>query len=147
MRHIDRVIENARILADKLIEESDDNFAFAKQLVQNAYKHDQSKFQGIEWEYLTNGAEKDDPILKMAIAQHNTTNSHHPEYYNGLKNMPDISLAEMACDLCARGAEFGTDVREWVEEQVPKRYNIHINTTEFKKLRKYINLIIEKPFN
>ena len=146
-RHIERVINNAKVLAETLLEEDDSptTFLFAKQLIQNCYKHDNSKFQGIEWEYLTNGADKDD-LVKMAIDQHNTTNSHHPEYYGGLKEMPDIALAEMACDLCARGSEFGTDVREWVEEIVPKRYNINTHTAQYKILKSFINKILEKPF-
>src|SRR5450755_1045681 len=79
--------------------------------------HDASKFHGIEWEYLHKTGEVPADRLQLAVEHHRRTNEHHPEYWGGIDNMPEIFVAEMVCDWYARSQEFGTDLRVWIRGQ------------------------------
>jgi len=110
LRHIKLVQDAAQILGDRLIEKGKSDIA--KMLIANSFIHDNSKFYGIEWEYLTNDDDVSKDKLEIAISHHVSINPHHPEYWGGVENMPIVFIAEMVCDLYARSIEFGTDLRE-----------------------------------
>ena len=117
-RHIRNVEDNCLLLGEKLI--SNGEIELGHKLIANGFVHDASKFWGIEWEYMAPGqptVEEGAKLkLKMAVQHHSRTNQHHPEYWGGINNMPRLYLAEMACDIKARSEEFGTDLRQWINE-------------------------------
>jgi len=148
-RHIRNVEDNCVILAEKLLEQGE--IDLARNLVANGMVHDSSKFFGIEWDHLSTNqpAEEENSKLKikMAIHHHQKTNPHHIEYWpNGIRGMPDVYLAEMVCDLKARSEEFGTSLRDYVENDGLKRWGISKETDIYKKIDKFITLLCFTPF-
>lgn len=146
--HIKNVQDNATTMAKKLIEQGYVNMG--RELISRAFKHDVSKFRGIEWEDMAPGVEVADGTSKLklrtAVYQHNHTNSHHPEYWDGIHNMPKIAVAEMVCDWKARSEEFGTDLRGWIENSATKRFGFEKNSDVYKLIMSYVDMICEKPF-
>ena len=146
-RHIRNVQQNCELLAERLIEQGD--FDFAKRLLINSMSHDKSKLIGIEWEYL-HGDVKDNPETQekffLAHQQHLANNEHHPEHWGGIEKMPDIYLAEFCCDISARASEFGTDIFDWLNNECLKKYNFTKNSRTYKTIKKYLSLLLEKKF-
>ena len=140
LSHIQNVQRNCYKLGLKLIKSG--QFELGRNLIANGQMHDNSKFKGVEFEELFS----DSNILESAVRHHNSTNPHHPQYWGGIKNMPDVFIAEMACDLTARSQEFGTDVRQWIVSEATVRYSFNMEDEVAKKLNYYIDMLLEKPF-
>ena len=147
-RHIRNVEDNCLILGERLILQG--RIDLGKQLIANGFIHDASKFTGIEFEYLSlqNPTEENNKLkMKLAIQQHNTTNLHHAEAWSGgIKDMPDVYLAELICDVKARSEEFGTSIVEYINTVGIKRWNITEEDDVYKKMMEFINILCEKPF-
>lgn len=143
-RHIDLVRESCKLLGERLIDGGREEFG--RQLIARGYCHDQSKFSGIEWEYLHVGDEVDSNLLKAAIKHHSSTNSHHPEYHFGIENMPEIDVAEMVCDWQARSQEFGNDLRNWVKEVAVEKYNISTSGKQYKWIKNFLDTLLQNSF-
>lgn len=142
LRHIANVRENCFILGRKLILQGNADLGVA--LVGNGLVHDNSKLRGVEFSYLYPGIAK--TKLQLAIQHHNQTNAHHPEYWGGIENMPDIYLCEMVCDWKARSEEFGTSIYDWALDEAPKRFSYKKNSDICKKILYYLSLLCDKPF-
>jgi hypothetical protein len=84
--------------------------------------------------------------LKMAIIHHNQTNEHHPEHWQGIKNMPSVFVAEMVADWKARSEEFGTSLREWIDEAATKRFGFTKEDDIYKEIIKYVDMLCQKSF-
>ena len=141
--HISRVVENAKVIFEY------DSVRF-KDLVEQAYKHDMSKFskeevgpyikithyymckaKGLKAEELSK--EEHDEVLD-AIFHHLKSNEHHPEYYDNnatrersntiidAKSMPDLFIAEMLCDWMAMSQEFNNSIHKFSESVVNKKF-------------------------
>jgi len=149
VRHIQNVQDNCLILGKKLIDRGEIELGVG--LIRNGFMHDLSKFSGVEWDNmtpLTTIEERNEKVkLKIAIQHHSKTNSHHPEYWNGIKNMPDIAILEMVCDWKARSEEFGTSLRDWIEESALKRWEFTKEDFIYKKIIQYVDMLCEKPFS
>jgi hypothetical protein len=117
---------------------------FGRLLIAKGFQHDISKFYGIEWKYLHAGNDIPKQQLDFAIEQHVHTNSHHPEYWGSINNMPEIALAEMVCDWYARSQEFGTSLMSWYIDNAIERYEINESTQN--TITKYINALTENSF-
>lgn len=140
LRHIKNVQSNAILLAERLIEKENKR-ELARQLIINSLQHDISKFQGIEWDYLLSDNIEN---LKLAIDQHNRTNFHHPEHWDGVENMPDVFLAEMVVDWKSRSSELGTDFMKWVKEDAPKKFNYSTSGKVYKKIKYFAELLLDE---
>jgi hypothetical protein len=148
--HIRNVQDNCISLGEKLIELGHVNMG--RELVARSFIHDNSKFHGIEWEYMAPGCEITDGgaklKLKLAISHHQKTNSHHVEYWGGdIRQMPKIALAEFVCDIKARSEEFGTDLRAWIDNSATKRWGFTKDDVVYKQIMEFVNLVCEKPFS
>ena len=147
-RHIRNVEDNCIILGTKLIQSGE--IELGKKLIANGFVHDVSKFYGIEFENISSagqGKEENKLKLKMAIHQHNCTNFHHPEAWSGgIKSMPDVYLCEMCADWKSRSEEFGTSLRDWINEIALRKWEFTKDDEVYKKIMKYIDLLCEKPF-
>jgi len=124
VRHIDLVRGACLLLGKRLIGQG--RVEFGRILIARGFEHDVSKFSSIEWDYLHAGQNVPRDQLDMAIRQHVRTNSHHPEYWGGIENMPEIAVAEMVCDWYARSQEFGTGLREWITSEAVERFQIDV---------------------
>jgi hypothetical protein len=144
VRHIELVREACLILGKRLIRQG--RREFGRILIARGFEHDVSKFYGIEWDYLHAGAEVPKEELELAIRQHVRTNVHHPEYWGGVENMPEIAVAEMVCDWYARGQEFGTGLRAWITEQAIGRYQIDSQGEQYRWIKGFVDLLLENQF-
>ncbi len=144
VRHIEMVRAACLLLGKRLIAEG--RLDFGRILIARGFGHDASKFFGIEWDYLHAGRDVPEDELKLAIRQHTLTNPHHPEYWGGFENMPEISIAEMACDWYARGAEFGTSLRDWIGDVAIPRYNIDTGGEHYRWVQHFVDLLLENHF-
>lgn len=147
-RHIRNVEDNCLILGEKLIGLGE--LDLGKQLIANGYVHDSSKFHGIEFEYMAPGCSAENEgaklKLKLAVHHHNTTNTHHPEYWNGIKNMPRVCIAEMVCDWKSRSEEFGESLRDYINEKATKRWDFNKDDEVYKEIMSFVDLLCDKPF-
>lgn len=144
LKHKNNVLSNCMELAKAIVRQGgEDEERFARQLIQRGYLHDNSKLDGIEWEYLHRGEE----FMHLAHEQHVRTNDHHPEFWvGGINAMPDICIAEMVCDWKARSNEFGTDLRAWIKESALPKYDVSTKGKTYKTIKKYLDLVLEEPF-
>lgn len=141
VRHINLVRDACLLLGKKLIAQERPDLG--RLLIANGFIHDASKFTGIEWDYLHAGTDTDKESLVLAIKQHVTTNPHHPEYWGGFEYMPEIYIAEMACDFYARSQEFGSCLIDWIKNDGEEKYRFSRYGTKYKQLRGFINLLTE----
>lgn len=148
-RHVRNVEDNCLILGEALIIQG--HIELGKKLIANGFVHDSSKFTGIEFEFMSpNQPTKEDEAklkMKLAIHQHNSTQPHHPEYWSsGIKGMPDVYLCEMAADWKSRSEEFGTNLREWIDDEATKKFNFSKDDEVYKKIMSYVDILCQKPF-
>lgn len=144
VRHIDLVKANCLFLGRRLM--SQGRVEFGKILVSRGYLHDNSKFFGIEWDYLHAGKDIPQEVLQLAIKQHQSRNEHHPEFWGGIENMPEIAIAEMVCDWYARSSEFASCLRDWIENVAVKRYGIDKESRQYEYIVNFTNLLVEDMF-
>jgi hypothetical protein len=151
LRHVENVRDDCVLLGRRLIEAGEDDLGL--RLIANGHVHDASKFNGIEWEYLNDNEwpfPGDNGIrlaaFKLALHQHVTTNQHHPEYWGGIEQMPSVFLAECLCDWHARSSEQGSNLHDWVRVQAPERFKYPTSGRVHKELKRFMELLLEKPF-
>lgn len=149
IRHIRNVQDNCLFLGFKLIEAG--KVDFGRQLIANGFVHDNSKFYGMEWlnldHYVKKRTNKETRLkLSLAVSQHNQTNPHHPEYWAGIENMPEVYLAEMICDWKSRAEEFGTSLMDWIDGGAMERFKYEKDCEVYKKLVYYASLACDQPF-
>src|ERR1035437_2528291 len=147
-RHIRNVEDNCLLLGERLIMSGE--VELGHHLIANGFVHDASKFFGIEWDQLVVGPiTKEDEYklkLKMAVIHHQSTNRHHPESWNGIKNMPDVYLCEMIADWKSRSEEFGSSLKDWINNVALKKWNFTKDDDVYKKIMKYVDIICNTPF-
>lgn len=148
-QHIRNVGDNTLSLGEKLIKLGE--IELGKQLIANGCVHDASKFSGIEFEFMAPGTptveESAKLKLKLAVHQHNSTNKHHPESWpGGIKAMPRVYLCECICDWKARSEEFGTSLRDWIENEATKRFDFNKDDDVYKEIYELVDLLCPKPF-
>ena len=139
VRHLRLVQEACLLLARKWIKEG--RLHDAQMLASRGFKHDNSKFFGIEWDNLH--LEEADHI-PLAVQQHRESNDHHPEHWGGINRMPEVCLAEMVCDWYSRSQEFGSDLREWIKDEAIPKWKPTKRT--LAKITRFVNALLGKPF-
>jgi hypothetical protein len=145
IRHKTNVQQSCLFLGEQLIAAGDKSFG--RRLITNGFIHDHSKFEGIEWLYLHEDVKIDNTAMfKMALLQHTHNTPHHPEYWDGIKNMPSIYLAEFVCDIHARGSEFGTDVREWIKMDAAEKFDFTLHSKVYKDVKQFLDILLMVPF-
>ena len=142
IRHIKLVQDAAQLMGKRLIDAGEPEIAII--LIANSLSHDKSKFHGIEWNHLVR--EEDNELLKKALDQHYCTNMHHPEYWGGIADMPRIYIAEMVCDIYARSAEQGTDLRGWIKDVAVPKYNMTVRSKPYRIIKEFLDLLLEEKF-
>jgi hypothetical protein len=144
VRHIELVRGACLLLGKRLM--AHDRQEFGRILIARGFEHDVSKFSGIEWDYLHAGRDVPKEQLELAVRQHVRTNTHHPEYWGGVENMPEIAVAEMVCDWYARSQEFGTCLREWITTQAVEKFRIDLGGEQYGWVEKFVALLLEDQF-
>lgn len=147
-RHIRNVEDNCFLLGERLMEKGEIDLGY--KLIANGYIHDRSKFHGIEWDQLVPGepdVAESKLKLKLAVQHHNRTNPHHPEYWGSIHVMPRLFLAEMVADWKARSEEFGTSLRDWIDDQATKRFSFSKEEKVYEEIMEFVDLLCAKPFD
>lgn len=144
VRHIELVREACLLLGKRLMAKG--RKEFGRILISKGFVHDASKFSGVEWIFLHAGSDVPKEQLELAIQQHVSTNSHHVEYWGSFDAMPEISIAEMACDLYARSQEFGTSLRQWITDVGVEKYKMDIEGEQYKQLMGFVNMLLVDNF-
>lgn len=144
LRHIRLVQQNCELLAERMIDEG--RMEFARILLANSQIHDASKWHGVEWLYLHQGTDVPRDKVDMAVCQHQKTNMHHPEYWGGLANMPEIYIAEMVCDWYARSQEFGKDLREWIKTVAAERFSFQLAPKQAEQIHTFVEMLLQDTF-
>ena len=145
VRHITHVQQSCTLLGERLIDSGEKDIGH--KLIANGFIHDNSKFHGIEWLYLHDDLKACEPeMFQMALTQHQTRNPHHPEYWDGIDNMPRVYLAEMVCDWHARGHEFGTDLRNFIKNHATKKYGFSTQGRVYKEIKGFVDMLLDPAF-
>lgn len=140
--HIDAVQRNCKKLAERLILNGE--LEFGRKLIAHAYIHDNSKFYGLEFDFLTQRDDKDK--LFLAVRNHQQLNAHHPEHWGSIHEMPRLYIAEMVCDWLARSQEFGTGVRDFVKIKAMPKYDFKEGDECYKQIEEFISLLCHNDF-
>jgi hypothetical protein len=146
-RHIKLVQDATQLLGERLIESGETKFGLT--LIANGLRHDQSKFKGVEWDFLVRVAEDDEVAkehLTIAWRQHVESNEHHPEYWESINEMPRIFIAEMVCDWFARSQEMGTDLRAWIKETASAKYEMSLKGKAYKQVKYFVDMLLDPQF-
>ena len=152
VNHMSKVNEAANVLVDRMVRAdgaTELTVEFGIRLIQRVRSHDISKLSGVEWEYLNKATKEEKPdLFLLALKQHWANNSHHPEFFvGGIKEMTDLDLAEMACDLRARSQELdGGGLRDFLKNEVTNKYRITTSSLAYRKLKKYIDILLDDTF-
>ena len=147
-RHINHVAEDCEKLGKKMIENGDT--AVGLSLIANGKIHDNSKFYGIEWEYLNNDVRPipaGQDLFQKAVHEHVTKNKHHPEAWpNGIHGMDKLHLAEMVCDWHARSSEQGNCLVDWIHTVAMKKFGFKKDDLPYTKIMLLIEDLLEMKF-
>lgn len=139
--HIKNVQRNCYCLGIRLMKRGD--IELGRNLISNGQIHDNSKFKGIEFDHLVYS----DPLLPEVVKHHQSVNPHHPEYWGGIKNMPEVYVAEMVCDWYARASEFGTGIRDWIDNTALNRFGFTKDDAVYQTIQEMLNLLLKQPFS
>ena len=140
LEHIEHVQANCKKVGRKLIRLG--KAKLGRDLIRHGLIHDRSKLSGIEFAHLWAG----DPLLSVAVHHHQTTNKHHPEYWDSIHEMPEEFIAEMVCDCCGRGSEMLTDTRTWFREVATQKYGFNMKDEVGRKIEYYLDLLATPVF-
>jgi len=141
LRHIKKVEDNCNLLARKLWEKEPET---ALLLIRLGRLHDASKLEPLELQ----GLYPESSFFNEALEHHHKNNPHHPEFWSSIHSMSDEYIAEMVCDVTARGQEFGSDVREWFKSKATVKYGFdYVKDPVGKKIEKYLSLLLTTPFS
>lgn len=143
-RHIDLVREAGLMLGKRLISNGETDLG--RLLIAKVYVHDASKFYGIQWDYMHAGSDAPKEKLELAVREHQQTNEHHAEFWGGVAKMPELAVCEMVVDWYARSHEFGTDLRNWIENTAIPRWGIDKNGQQYKWIMRFVNMLLEDSF-
>jgi len=82
-----------------------------------------------------------DHFITEGVWHHVKHNRHHPEYHLDHDDMNQIDMIEMICDWCAMSEELDTNIYEWVEYVVPRRY--HFSNYKYERIISTIKMLEE----
>ena len=145
IRHITLVRNACVLMGTRLIERGE--IEDGLEIIECGHRHDQSKWRGIERDYLHIGPDVDKDRLALAMRQHTATNDHHPEFWaGGIHSMSRAAVAEMVCDWYARSQERGTGLRQWITEQAMSKFHFKPSDSVCKTITEFVDLLLQDPF-
>ena len=148
MLHKDLVLASCWKMANYYISLHDIDSAI--EIVKRGWLHDNSKFGEDELYAL---AEIDDgkvsmrdackslpPEKKDFLKLHYEHNTHHPEHWEDVSQMPEMDVVEMCCDWHARSVQYGTDLMEFVKTRQENRF--HFPEPMFVRIQEYCRILV-----
>ncbi len=61
--------------------------------------------------------------------------------------MPRVYIAEMVCDWYARSMEFGTNIRDWIDNVSLDRFSYDKNDKVYTEIMEFLNLLLNPSFS
>lgn len=139
--HIQNVQRSTYKLGLKLMKRGE--IELGRNLIAHGQIHDNSKFKGIEFDHL----QYSDPLLPEVVKHHQSVNPHHPEYWGSIHDMPRVYVAEMVCDWYARSTEFGTGIREWIDNKALQKFEFSKEDPVYGVIQEMLSLLLEPSFS
>lgn len=121
------------------------DITLARLLLARVFTHDASKFSSEEEFNNLNGFVESEENLQIAIDHHRKNNPHHPEFHGGIYGMYSVDIAEFVCDIWARCAITGQDIRKWINEEGVKRYGLCIGDPVHTSIYYFISALLDRP--
>ena len=122
----------------------------AIEIIQRGWLHDNSKFTPEELEGLAKISDDHASMrharcklpeeMKEYLKLHYKNNTHHPEHWEDVSQMPEMDVVEMVCDWAARSKQFETDLVEFAKTRQENRF--HFPTDMFEKILEYCNVLV-----
>ncbi len=141
-RHKNIVKDATDLLGSRLIDQGEIHLGV--KLISLGWVHDLSKMDNFEMTYLIENEDK--VSLKLAIEKHQASNRHHVGFWGNVEEMPRLFIAELVCDLFARSAEFGTNLRDYLKDEFMPLHKINPQGKVYKTIKEFVDLLLEKPF-
>lgn len=148
MLHKDLVLASCWKMANYFISVRDIDSAI--DILKRGWLHDNSKFG--EDEIIALAEINDDkvsmrdackslpPEKKAYLKLHYEHNTHHPEHWKDVSEMPEMDVVEMCCDWHARSVQFGTDLLEFAKTRQENRF--HFPPEMFGRILKYCQILV-----
>ncbi len=80
------------------------------------------------------------PEKKAYLKLHYEHNTHHPEHWEDVSQMPEMDIVEMCCDWHARSVQYGTDLIEFAKTRQENRF--HFPEPMFKRILEYCQILV-----
>lgn len=123
---------------------------WAIEIVQRGWLHDNSKFTDEEIELLANVDDNKASMrdagkllsdeMKEFLKLHYKNNTHHPEHWEDVSQMPEMDVVEMCCDWHARSVQYGTDLLAFARTRQECRF--HFPQEMFERILFYCNILV-----
>ena len=148
MLHKQLVLQSCWKMANYFIEQGEEEKAI--EIIRRGWTHDDSKFTKEEMECLI--LINDDYCsmrhagcqlpehMKEYLQLHYRNNTHHPEHWEDVSQMPYMDVCEMVCDWHARSIQFGTDLIEFAKIRQLKRF--HFPDYMFQEILKFCKVLV-----
>lgn len=122
----------------------------AIEIIERGWLHDNSKFSDEEIALLSkvddNKASMRDADKQLSdemrefLKLHYKNNTHHPEHWDDVSQMPEMDVVEMCCDWHARSVQYGTNLLEFAKIRQECRF--HFSTEMFERIIFYCNILV-----
>lgn len=146
--HKDLVLASCRKMAEFFISEG--KLEYSIEIVTRGWLHDNSKFTEEEMEAFSKvndseaslrEAEKQlSPEMKEFLKIHYKHNTHHPEHWDDITQMPEMDIVEMCCDWHARSVQYETDLIDFVSKRQESRF--HFPQDMFERIILYCLILV-----
>ena len=148
MLHKDLVLASCWKMANYYISVHDIDRAI--EIIQRGWLHDNSKFNEDELNALAqinddkmsmrDPSKALPPDSKAYLKLHYLHNTHHPEHWEDVTQMPEMDIVEMVCDWHARSVQFGTNLVEFAKTRQEKRF--HFPPEMFEKILELCQILV-----
>lgn len=148
MIHKQLVLQSCWKMGKYFLATGEKNKAF--EIIERGWAHDNSKFSINELEALAQinddqaamrhaGKQLPDH-MKEYLKLHYRNNTHHPEHWEDVSQMPEMDVVEMVCDWYARSVQFETDLIEFAKTRQENRF--HFPPEMFKKILELCEVLV-----
>lgn len=148
MLHKDLVLASCWKMANFFLNKGELDWAI--EIIERGWLHDNSKFGDDEIEALSHIDDGKNTMrhagsqlpenMKQYLKLHYEHNTHHPEHWEDVSQMPEMDIIEMCCDWHARSVQYGTDLLEFAKIRQRTRFNFPQDM--FFRIIFYCNILV-----
>ena len=148
MLHKELVLASCWKMANFFLSQKELDWAI--EIIERGWLHDNSKFSEEELQALSNIDDDKQAMrhagkhlskdMKEYLKLHYKHNTHHPEHWEDVSQMPEMDVVEMCCDWHARSVQYGTNLLEFVKTRQECRF--HFPQDMFERILFYCNILV-----